>query len=337
MLPLLSIVEFAGWRYTKEIHFARPHREPINWHVFCEIFRWKLKTNWNWQPKKRKIEIEKAKEKTINILSANAECACMAPITAKANIYTENEHRPPSPPCAQIIIIFLFHSIPIKTKEKRNTNFEKRKKTSKYWNSMRAMTETKTMIHRMERNNNRNSREKKTKNYNKYYRWPGRTICVHNTNFTSLSLFLCFFTFSPLLVFYCRRCSMLGACVRFLVTKRWPRTTTRQRESPIGSKIIWSRFTANNKHNQMADRHYYFDFFFFFLPFFLGLCRRVSCLCRRLRRIQFYSFFCVGIFSNIILSLYSFAALTFTITFDELEITEGKKGDDGNDNNKQFI
>lgn len=81
--------------------------------------------------------------------------------------------------------------------------------------------------------------------------------------------------------------------------------------------MITAWFTANNKHNQMADRHYYFDFFLLIRRRRRCLLSFLPCLvCLCFIHILFIHYLCVGIFSNIILWLYSFAALTFVRLYD---------------------
>lgn len=192
-------------------------------------------------------------------------------ITAKVNILNACHQRG-----AQFIIL-----ISIKTKEKRiYTNFEVE---IKYWNSMRAMT----MIHRMKSSRNKNNNNKKII----INITDGRTICVHNTNFTSLSLnFISFsFTFSSCVFFFSfclvfgvhfnYRCSVC-VCERFLVTKRWPRGARHDRTE---KKVLYdhsSRQTINTQPNGWPSLLFsmFFSFFFCFVSPFLFLSCVGSCL-----------------------------------------------------------
>lgn len=112
--------------------------------------------------------------------------------------------------------------------------------------------------------------------HNKYYRWPDDLCTMHTHTQFKFHFFVAFFLLF-LLVFFCSFlfqnywfcCVSCCACEKFLGDKTLANDHTAAatvEASAVRSNrklyMITARFTANNKHNQMADRHYYFDFFY---------------------------------------------------------------------------
>lgn len=192
--------------------------------------------------------------------------------------------------------------------------------------------------------------------HNKYYRWPDDLCTIHtHTQFKFhffvaffllfLVVFFLFISFPKLLISLCelvRVWEILGD--KTLANDHTAAATVEATAAAAVRSnrklyMITAWFTANNKHNQMADRHYYFDFFFTHLSpsslssFFLA----VSCLPLFHTYIIHTLFVCWYFLQHNSLALQFCCVDVCTIVrFDELEITrKGRKKERQKNKSKQ--